>query len=149
VQGLEATILEVLETGRRERLDYVLSLEPQETDIFDFSLLLMDAKELFNLGVKQFCHGELADAAEAFLRSSRIDPEEPLTYWNLARLKRIAGNEAEAVESYARASELCRRDKRRGRDRGRTGARALARAEEIEEEMRGGSVFREPVPEDF
>ena len=139
VQDLEATILEVLETGQRERLDYVLGLEPCDTEIFDFSLLQMDAKELFNLGVKHFCHGELADAVEAFLRSSRINPENPLAYWNLARLKRIAGNEAEALENYERAAELYRRDKKRGKNR----------TVEIEEEMKEGSIYREPIPESF
>jgi len=69
-----------------ERLKYILDLAPSDIKIFDFYLVSLEAKRLFNIGVKYFHKKKFHKALEFFFESSRINPDNPLVYWNMARV---------------------------------------------------------------
>jgi len=83
----------------QERLNYIASLYPEDIEIFDFQVILLKARELFNRGVKEFYKKNFLKALSLFLESVKINPKNPLSYWNMARLKVILNYEVEEIEN--------------------------------------------------
>jgi len=106
---LETLILDILQNklDYKERLSYITSLEPTDLLIFDFDLVFLEAKKLFNLGVKQFHKGDFTKAMNIFLQSAKINPGNPLVYWNIARLNCILKSENHIIiDNYEKALKL-------------------------------------------
>lgn len=90
-----------------ERLRYILELEPFDIRIFDFNLVLLEAKKALNVGVKQFHKGRFSKALDDFSRSSMINPDDPLLHWNLARLhSALKSEKRRTIEEYEKALSL-------------------------------------------
>jgi len=83
----------------QERLNYIASLYPEDIKIFDFQVILIKAREFFNQGVKEFYKRNFPEALNLFLESVKINPKNPLSYWNMARLKIILNCEREKIEN--------------------------------------------------
>ncbi|NVM04960.1 MAG: methyltransferase domain-containing protein [Candidatus Helarchaeota archaeon] len=88
INHLEKLILDVLNYPEdyTQRLSYILNLEPNDIKIFDFELILLQADKLFNIGIKNFHKKNFTQALDCFLKSSRLNPDNYLIYWNIARL---------------------------------------------------------------
>jgi hypothetical protein len=113
---LESLILNILcdEGGYAERLDYIVNLDPEDIEIFDLSVVLWEAKKVFNMGVKQFHKQDFSGALDLFSKSSRMNPSNPFIHWNMARLGCILGHEKNGVmDYYNRALELTGNSKNR------------------------------------
>ncbi len=88
ISHLENLILDILNYPEdySERLSYILNLEPKDIKIFDFELILLQADKLFNFGIKNFYKQNFSQALDYFLTSSKLNPDNYLIYWNIARL---------------------------------------------------------------
>jgi len=118
VDRLESLFSDILgrQMGYRERLEYITNLDPVDVKIFDFYLVSLEARKVFNMAVKQFHEGRFSNALDLFLRSSKINPDSPLVYWNLARLGRILGLEDHRIiENYKKSLKLMKNEKHRKR----------------------------------
>ncbi len=108
-------------TGRLERLvlselrgesdvakdfEYMATLAPEPIEIFDFSLLMVEARKRFNLGVKAFASGRLREATSLFEESVGINPNNFRAHWNLARLALLRGDKLKALGLLGEAREL-------------------------------------------
>jgi len=107
VEDLESTIIQCLADENldyKERLNYIEGLNRANIKIFDFQVIQFEARKLFNRGVKQFCKRNFLEALNLFLESVKINPTNPLNYWNTARLKINLNYETEKiVEDYKNA----------------------------------------------
>ncbi len=108
IKRTESLILGLMESeiDYKERLKYIESLKSADIEIFNFHVVQLNARILFNLGVKQFCKDEKKLAKESFLKSLRLNPKNPLVYWNLARLGIAEGNLEGGLENYRKALML-------------------------------------------
>ncbi|KYK24241.1 hypothetical protein AYK26_06915 [Euryarchaeota archaeon SM23-78] len=138
---LEKLILGILHNrlDYKESLGYIINLKPTETLIFDFSLVFLEAKKLFNLGVKQFHKRDFSRAMLIFTKSSRLNPDNPLVYWNMARLDLIlkSGDHA-VIRNYEQALSLIKNK-----------ANKLNLKKELKQVNKGRQklIPEEPVPE--
>ena len=140
---LELLMLDTLSSGAeyQESLGYILDLEPtDDIDIFDFHLVSLEARKLLNMGTRCFDKGELSKASDFFLTSSKMNPGDPLVYWNMARLSCALGlEEYEVVGNYEKVLKLVKGSKNK---------------KSIEAELRhvrenkSNLVRREPITED-
>jgi predicted SAM-dependent methyltransferase len=85
--------------GHKEELHYIEGLNLSDIKIFDFQIVQLKARELFNQGVKEFHNSNFSKALNLFLKSVKINQDNPLSYWNLARLKVILNYETEKIEN--------------------------------------------------
>jgi len=83
----------------KEKLSYIETLEPANIKIFDFQIIQLKARELFNQGVKEFFRKNFLKALNLFLKSVKINPNSPLSFWNAARLKIILNYKAREIEN--------------------------------------------------
>ncbi len=112
ITRLEATLFDVLEGKQAEdRLDYVLTTTPRDILLFDLRLLSLESQRTFSLGVKQFLREEHKQALSSFEEAALMRPDNPLTYWNLARIHAALDSSPDAAENYAQALSLIK-DKR-------------------------------------
>lgn len=114
VSRLESLISDLLSYPMeyRERLEYISSLPSSHIKIFDFHIISLEAKKLFNLGVKCFYKKEFHKALKLFSKSSKINPDNPLVYWNEARLGSILKfKKYEIVEKYKKALSIAKNDR--------------------------------------
>jgi predicted SAM-dependent methyltransferase len=106
---VESTLLDVI-SGKRtmsEEMSYITELEPTGIPILDFRLAMMEARKRFNIGIKMIHQGRLQEALAAFEKSERINPDNPLTHWNIARLGISLGlGEVRVSNSYEAAMSL-------------------------------------------
>lgn len=139
---LEMLMSGILSTGAeyKESLGYILDLEPTDIDIFDFNLASLEARRFLNMGIRCFDKGEFSKASDFLLTSAKMNPGDPLVYWNMARLGCALGFEGyEIVGNYEKALKLIKGSKNK---------------KSIEAELRyvtegkGTVVRREPVTED-
>jgi predicted SAM-dependent methyltransferase len=125
----------------KERLGYITNLESRDIVIFDFDLVFLEAKGLFNLGVKQFYKKDFIGGLDSFVESSKINPLNPLVYWNMARLSNILKFEQyKIIENYEKTMKLMRNRKNR------------LKIETELQQTRGGKkeiLPKEPIPEDY
>lgn len=106
---IELLMLDILKdpSDLEERLKYILELEPREIELFDFYLILMEAKKLFNQGVKHFHNNEYTKAMNCLLKSSQINPDQARAYWNIARLHiKLHSEKVKVLENYEIALKL-------------------------------------------
>jgi predicted SAM-dependent methyltransferase len=107
IEDLESMIIQCLADKNldyEERLSYIEGLNRVEIKIFDLQVIQLEARKLFNQGIKQFCKRNFLEALNLFLKSVKINPANPLNYWNIARLKIILNYEAEKIaEDYKNA----------------------------------------------
>ena len=96
----------------KDRLAYISNLEASDIPMFNFYYVQLQGRILFNMGVKCFELKKYSEAIELLTRSARINPENLLSYWNLARLGAIMSKEDRGIsENYDKASLLVQ-DKR-------------------------------------
>ena len=139
---LETLIFDILQgkSDYKESLNYVTNLEPTEALIFDFDLVFLEAKKLFNLGVKQFYKKYFTKAMSNLLQSSKLNPDNPLVYWNMARLSLILKSENHIIiENYEKALKLAK-----------DGENKLKLETELQQ-VKGSKkelISKEPIPED-
>ena len=106
---MEALLFELYKkrTGYEERLEYISSLPPLDIPVFNFYYVQLEGRILFNRGVKYFHKRKFREAVEYFRNSIRINPENSLSYWNLARLGVILGEDAGSIlEKFGKASKI-------------------------------------------
>lgn len=141
--NLESSIAQILreQLDYEERLKYILNLEPTDIFFFDFSLVFLESKKLFNIGVKQFYKEDFNDALKTFLESSKLNPDNALIYWNMARLECILKIEKHnIIANYEKALRLIKSRKNR---------------KKIEAELRyvkdnkSDLISKEPLSEDY
>jgi hypothetical protein len=106
---VESIIFNVI-SGKRsmsEEMRYITELDPTEMSILDFRLAMMEARKHFNIGIKMINQERLPEALAAFEKSERINPDNPLTQWNVARLGVSLGlGEVRISNSYEAAMSL-------------------------------------------
>jgi predicted SAM-dependent methyltransferase len=106
---LGKTVGELMEhPGDREKtLAYISSLEPRSIEFLDRCLVERQARIYLGVGVRRYSEGDLEDALDAFLDSVGLDPGNPMTRWNLARVRYALNQSHEQVkEEYDRAASL-------------------------------------------
>jgi predicted SAM-dependent methyltransferase len=114
IEDLESIIIQCLidkNLDYKEKLSYIDSLNPVDIKIFDFQVIQLKARELFNQGIKQFCKGNFLEALDLFSESVKINPANPLSYWNMARLKVILNFGVEKIENEYKKSLFLTSDK--------------------------------------
>ena len=143
VKHIEKLILDALNYPQDfiERYKYIFLLSLKDVILFDFDLIILEANRLFNLGVKLFHNKSHYDAGDYFRKSSKINPDNYLIYWNFARLGCIINlNENLIIYNYENALKL---------------VRDVKNQEKIEAEMkliRNGErdlIPKEPIPENY
>ncbi len=82
----------------KEELSHLEHLDNYDTEIFDIKIILTEAKKKYNLGVKRFERKDFEKAYQYFKESVRLNPANPLTHWNLGRLKCILGKSRNPIE---------------------------------------------------
>ncbi len=82
------------------RLEYILTLPPENIKIFDFELIMVEAFKLFNVGLKMFHECKYEKAKELLTKSSNINPSNPWVWWNLARIGVATGYEKNKIKEY-------------------------------------------------
>jgi len=89
LRRLENTLLQAIrgQLDLSKDLSYVLGLPPEEIQILDFGLIMMESRRWFNVGLKAFDGMRLEEAREAFRKSALMSPGNPYLYWNLARVE--------------------------------------------------------------
>ena len=143
INRLEFLILDILnnQVGYKERLGYIIHIEPTDIEIFDFYLVSQKAKKLFNMAVKQFYKKKFPEALDLFLKSSKINPDNPLVYWDIARLGCILKFEKHKIrENYEKALKLIKNKKNRKKIETEL---KYARSNKID------SIQKEPISEDY
>lgn len=91
----------------RERLSYISNLKASDIPMFNFYYVQLEARILFNKGVKCFDQKKYSEATVLFERSAKINPENFLLYWNLARLGAIMSKKDFCIsDNYNKASLL-------------------------------------------
>ena len=114
INHLEQLILDVLNYPEdfAERLSYILDLEPTDIDIFDYDIILQKADKLFNIGIKYFHKQDFTQALDFFLKSLRMNPDNYLIYWNIARVGCILDFENnKIINNYEKALSLVQDEK--------------------------------------
>jgi len=110
-ERLRLTVNELFEHPElRERiLEYVVTLDPTPIEIFDLCLMKQKAGALLSSGILRFHKGDLHGAETCFIESSKMDPQNLLAHWNLARLGVALGRPDESILShYADAVSLAK-----------------------------------------
>jgi predicted SAM-dependent methyltransferase len=106
---LGKTVSELMEhSGDRENaLAYISSLEPRPIELLDLRLVERQARISLGVGVRKYSEWNLEDALDALLDSVDLDPGNPMTRWNLARVRSALGQSNEQVkEEYDLAASL-------------------------------------------
>ncbi|MEE8592531.1 MAG: methyltransferase domain-containing protein, partial [Candidatus Bipolaricaulota bacterium] len=94
-ERLGKDILAYLMDREPDDIGYLLSLEPERIPLFDFDLILMDARMRVNRGVRKFASGDLGEARAILEVAATENPDNLYAHWNLARLGAIAGSDSE------------------------------------------------------
>lgn len=112
INQLELSMLDVLNNQKKEKLKHIINLEPNDIKIFDFYLIPLETKKLPNKGMKYFYKKEFSKALNYLSGSSKINPDNTLTYWNMARFGCILKLENHMViENYKKALKLIKKQK--------------------------------------
>ena len=93
-------------------ISYLLSLEPERIPIFDFELVLMDARMRVNRGVRKFASDDLSGARAILEVAATENPDNLYAHWNLARLGAVAGSDSGYVERHYNKAVSLSRDAR-------------------------------------
>jgi predicted SAM-dependent methyltransferase len=102
VREIRYTVYSLIKNDQIEtrRLEYILTLPPENLKVFDFDLMMIEAFKLFNLGLKMFHKGKYDKAEELLTKSSNINPSNPWVWWNLARIGIAIGYEKNKIKEY-------------------------------------------------
>ncbi len=112
IENIESQVVGMLKARDYGTLEYILSLTAAEIDVFNLHVVQLASRKMFNCGVKEFCRKNCDDSRSLFLESLKLNPENVLCYWNLARLGIVLGYKDENVlEEYDNAL-LTVRDKK-------------------------------------
>ncbi|MHA1223487.1 MAG: tetratricopeptide repeat protein, partial [Candidatus Heimdallarchaeaceae archaeon] len=79
--------------------NFIESLDKNEFDYFCFEQVDILSLRKTNLGLKYFSNGNLEKAKELFLEALKLQPSDPASNWNLARLLKVS-KDKERVLSY-------------------------------------------------
>ncbi|NIQ04668.1 MAG: methyltransferase domain-containing protein [Candidatus Korarchaeota archaeon] len=116
IKHATALMRETFSDGNLQRMNYLLSLEATNIELFDFQIISLHAKRLFNIGVKKFHNGKLSGALDSTVQSAKILPKNPLAHWNIARLRSILGQRKDKIlPVYHQAFNLMKNKKNRER----------------------------------
>ena len=94
--NIEKTIkhyLDIDNNDYKKQLSYFQDLENENIKIFDFQIIQIKSRELFNKGVKEFYEKNYKKALDLFQDSIKLNPANPLALWNILRLKVILDND--------------------------------------------------------
>jgi tetratricopeptide (TPR) repeat protein len=109
VERMRKTVREILERPelRGQLLEYVSSLDPTPIEILDLCLMKLRASASLNIGILRFHRGDLRGAEESFSESLKMNPQNPLAHWNLARIGIAMGHPDETIlHHYAESISL-------------------------------------------
>jgi len=109
LRSLESLLQNVLSAKQyyKKKLENIISLPVLEINFFDIRIILLKARELFNKGIKYFYKKQFSRALKLFLESSKLNPENPLVYWNIGKLKAILNaNKNEIIKNYQKTLSL-------------------------------------------
>jgi hypothetical protein len=81
-------------------LSYIMDVGPMTVPLLDWRLILMEARKTFFIGVKRFSSGSLDDAEAEFKLAWAMNPWNPFTLWNLARVSALKGGPADVVTGF-------------------------------------------------
>ncbi|MCJ2512138.1 MAG: hypothetical protein LN409_02130, partial [Candidatus Thermoplasmatota archaeon] len=111
-ERLGKDILAYLMGREPDDIGYLLSLEPEGIPLFDFELILMDARMRVNRGVRKFASGDLSEARAILEIAATENPDNLYVHWNLARLGAVAGSDSVYVERHYNKAVSLSRDAR-------------------------------------
>lgn len=99
VERMRKTVREILERPklRGQLLEYISSLDPTPIEILDLCLMRQRAGASLNIGILRFHRGDLRGAEESFSESLKMDPQNPLAHWNLARIGVAMGHPDQTI----------------------------------------------------
>jgi len=109
VERMRKTVRAILERPelRGQLLEYVTSLDPTPIEILDLCLMKQRASASLNIGILRFHRGDLRGAGESFSESLKMDPQNPLAHWNLARIGIAIGHPDDTIlHHYAESISL-------------------------------------------
>jgi len=93
--------------GYEKRLEYISGQKRSDLPLFNFYYVQLRARVLFNMGVKNFHNGNKEKAMKLFAESVMMNPENPLSYWNMARLGIGSSKEKKWIsDNYAKSIHL-------------------------------------------
>jgi len=101
----EARVVQLLDAGaggdtRPEKvLEYIARQPPEDIDFFHGHTVQYQARLILNRGIQEFDRGRFPAASELLCRSTRLNPDDPLVHWNLARVGRVLGEKGQALRS--------------------------------------------------
>lgn len=114
IQHATSLMRKAFSDGDLRRVKYLISLEATDIGIFDFSIVSLYAKRLFNRGIKRFHKKKLSEALEITSQSAKINPANPLVHWNIARLRCILEKgKNKIIQEYKQALKLMNKKKNR------------------------------------
>ena len=107
VKELETRIQSTIESylDHEKAFSYVASLNSESIPFFDIYFILHKSIILLNRGLKLFNMGRYLDAKEDLLESTKLNPDNYLTFWNLGRLG-ILTDDPEVTNFYQLALNL-------------------------------------------
>ena len=143
IQHLENLFYNLLKSPEdyEDRLKFILTKEPKEILLFDIDIILLKSKILLNQGIKKFFEHDFSNALSCLIMSKKINPNDFLVFWNIARLNCIINSSKnEIVENYKRALNLI--------DEEHVKKKIQVELTQVEQNKLD-KVPREPISEDF
>lgn len=90
--NIKSRLISLLNTSNyQEQLEYISSQKPAGIDIFNLHIIQLESRKLFNQGVKQFHKKNYNESLSLFSESAKLNPQNALTHWNIARIGIVLG----------------------------------------------------------
>lgn len=107
MKDLESLIHKAIVNPRnfKRLFNYICTLEAPPIPFFDIFFILEKASILYNQGIKAFNYRHYKEAEQLFKESLKLNPDNYLVYWNLARIG-ISSHDNELKELYGLAVRL-------------------------------------------
>jgi hypothetical protein len=110
---LESKISKIMINSNYDELKYIAHTKPEDIKIFNFHVVQLQSMIMSNKGVKEFSKNNPDQAMNYFLDSVRLYCDNPIVYWNLAKLGIITNMEKKSVVDYYENSLSLMKDKTR------------------------------------
>lgn len=112
IQHITAKMRDTFKKGNLRRVEYLLTLDQTNIPLFDFNIISEHAIRHFNIGVKQFHKEKLSEAFKNIKKTIKINPKNPLAYWNLAKLRILLNHKkSKIIQEYEKAYTLMKNKK--------------------------------------
>ncbi|MFH1127107.1 MAG: methyltransferase domain-containing protein [archaeon] len=104
IENTESRLISFIKNSDMEQVVYIDSQNPSDIVLFNRHVIELQARILFNRAVKQFSKKNHHESLELFRGSIKLNPQNPLSYWNIARLAMILDHQTESIlEGYENA----------------------------------------------